>query len=40
MKVRLDESVPVQVRKALTTHGVSTVSGLGWKGLSNGDLLK
>lgn len=39
MKVLLDESVPVQVRGALEHHEVSTVSGLGWKGRENGELL-
>lgn len=39
MKVLLDESVPVQVRRALTDHDVTTVSDLGWKGRKNGQLL-
>ena len=39
MKVLLDESVPVQVRTALPTHDVTTVSELGWKGRENGELL-
>jgi hypothetical protein len=39
LKILLDESVPVQVRLALPAHDVSTVSGLGWKGLENGALL-
>lgn len=39
MKVLLDESVPVQLAGALLGHDVSTVSGLGWKGMENGDLL-
>ena len=39
MKVLLDESVPVQVRSALTAHHVTTVSELGWKGRENGELL-
>ena len=39
MKVLLDESVPVQVRKALPGHDVCTVGGLGWKGRENGELL-
>lgn len=39
MKVLLDDSVPVQVRGALAHHEVSTVSGLGWKGWENGELL-
>jgi len=39
LKILLDESVPVQVRNALVGHVVSTVSGLGWKGMENGALL-
>jgi hypothetical protein len=39
MRVLFDESVPVQLRNALTDHEVVTVSGLGWKGLENGSLL-
>ncbi len=39
MKVLLDESVPVQVRQALTDHEVTTVADLGWKGIENGELL-
>ena len=39
MKGLLDESVPVQLRQALTDHEVATVAGLGWKGLENGELL-
>jgi hypothetical protein len=37
--VLLDENVPVQVRGALAAHDVFTVSGLGWKGTENGELL-
>ncbi len=40
MRVLLDESVPVQVRRALTNHEVKTVAGLGWKGRQNGELLE
>ena len=39
MKVLLDESVPVQVRGALSRHDVETVGRLGWKGRENGELL-
>jgi hypothetical protein len=39
MKILLDESVPVQIRKALQGHEVLTVRGIGWGGFSNGDLL-
>lgn len=39
MKILLDESVPVQLRRALPRHQVLTVHALGWKGKGNGDLL-
>jgi predicted nuclease of predicted toxin-antitoxin system len=39
VKVLLDESVPVQVRHALSGHQVSTAVEMGWRGISNGDLL-
>jgi hypothetical protein len=39
VKILLDESVPVQVRIALSGHEVSTSVEKGWQGVSNGDLL-
>jgi hypothetical protein len=39
MRILLDECVPQQVRQALPEHEVLTVQGMGWTGLSNGDLL-
>ena len=39
MRILLDESVPVQVRNALGAHQVSTTVEMGWKGISNGELL-
>ncbi len=39
MKILLDESVPLQFGTALQGHEVQTVSGIGWAGISNGDLL-
>ena len=39
MRVLLDESVPVQVRDALYDHSVSTAVEMGWRGISNGELL-
>jgi hypothetical protein len=39
VRILLDESVPVQVRKALRGHEVSTAVEMGWRGISNGDLL-
>ena len=40
MRILLDECVPLQVRHALPDHGVAAVQGMGWKGLSNGQLLE
>jgi len=39
MRILLDECVPVQVRQALPGHEVATTQGMGWRGLSNGNLL-
>ena len=37
--VLLDESVPVGLRRILTTFNVKTVPEMGWAGVSNGQLL-
>jgi hypothetical protein len=39
VRILLDESVPVQVRHALYDHSVSTAVEMGWRGISNGELL-
>ncbi len=39
MRILLDECVPVQVRDALGGHDVSIVQKMGWRGISNGELL-
>ena len=39
MRILLDESVPVQVRNALSRHQISTSVEMGWRGISNGELL-
>ncbi len=39
MRILLDESVPVQVRRALHGHSVSTAVELGWRGVRNSELL-
>lgn len=39
MRILLDESVPVQVGKALNEHQVSTAVQMGWQGIGNGELL-
>lgn len=40
MRVLLDENIPVDLAKLLPGHEVQTVSGLGWQGLKNGELLQ
>jgi predicted nuclease of predicted toxin-antitoxin system len=39
MRVLLDENVPVDLAGLLGDHAVETVSGLGWSGVKNGELL-
>lgn len=39
MRILLDESVPVQVRNALSGHQVLTAVEMNWQGISNGELL-
>jgi len=39
MRVLLDENVPVDLVSLLVDHDVKTVSGLGWDGVKNGELL-
>lgn len=40
MKVLLDEDVPHPLARYLTSHEVSTVAGLGWNGIKNGQLIE
>lgn len=40
MRVLLDENIPVELAKDLTDHEVVHVKDLGWKGISNGELLR
>ena len=40
MRVLLDENLPHDLAKVLTSQPVSTVQGLGWAGTGNGVLLK
>lgn len=40
VRVLLDENLPRALGAELTEHSVSTVRGLGWEGLDNGDLLR
>jgi predicted nuclease of predicted toxin-antitoxin system len=39
MRLLLDENLPVALAAQFGTHEVSTVSGLGWSGIRNGELL-
>ena len=40
MRLLLDESVPVRLRRHLPSHSVRTVVEMGWSGVKNGDLLR
>ena len=40
MRVLLDENLPHDLIAALSKHDVSTVQGLGWAGVENGELLR
>ena len=40
MRILLDESVPVQLRRDFVGHDARTVRYMGWLGIDNGDLLK
>ena len=39
MRLLLDESVPVRLRRSLPRHSVKTVVEMGWVGVKNGALL-
>lgn len=39
MRILVDEGVPVQIRRGLASHTVTTVQEMEWGGFSNGDLL-
>lgn len=40
MRVLLDENVPVDLKTVLGSQDVETVTGLGWDGVKNGELLE
>lgn len=40
MRVLLDENLPHDLIGALSGHDVSTVQGMGWAGVENGELLR
>ena len=40
MRLLLDESVPVRLRRHLPSHSVRTVVEMGWLGVKNGELLR
>lgn len=40
MRVLLDENLPHDLIAALAVHAVSTVQGMGWAGVENGELLR
>jgi predicted nuclease of predicted toxin-antitoxin system len=39
MRILLDESLPDELQPELPGHEVTTVRGMGWSGLKNGELL-
>lgn len=39
MRLLLDESIPVRLRRSLPSHDVRTVVEMGWSGVKNGKLL-
>jgi len=39
MRLLLDESIPVKLRRSLPNHDVRTVVETGWSGVKNGELL-
>ncbi len=40
VRVLLDENLPVELAGELSAHDVDTVIGLGWSGITNGELLR
>ena len=40
MRVLLDENIPADLEAQFAGHQVDTVVGLGWAGVSNGELLR
>lgn len=40
MRVPLDENLPHDLASLLTGHDTSTVQGVGWAGVKNGELLR
>ncbi|MGH8586204.1 MAG: DUF5615 family PIN-like protein [Gammaproteobacteria bacterium] len=40
MRVLLDENLPHDLIAPLSRHDVSTVQGMGWAGVENGELLR
>ena len=40
MRVLLDENLPHDLIAPLSKHAVSTVQGMGWAGVENGELLR
>ncbi len=40
MRILLDENLPVDLASEITGHEVDTVIGMGWSGVTNGELLR
>jgi hypothetical protein len=40
VRILLDENLPVDLAAELADHEVATVTGIGWQGIGNSDLLR
>lgn len=40
MRILLDENLPIDLARRLEPHEVQTVTGVGWEGVKNGELLR
>jgi len=40
VRILLDENLPVELAVELTGHEVTTVTGLGWQGIKNSELMR
>jgi hypothetical protein len=40
VRILLDENLPVDLAAELAAHEVATVTGIGWQGIRNSDLLR
>ncbi len=40
MRILLDENLPVDLAAELVGHDIATITGLGWEGIKNSELLR